>query len=152
MKLKQKIVKVSFLANACHIGSALSCADIIQEIHKIKNKKDIFIFGKASGVSAYYCYKYPTKKAVEFLKKYPLPNKEAGLPWTGGSIGQGLSVAAGMAIADRKRNIYILLGDGDIQEGQTYEALLFSRQHKLDNLKIYVDRNRLQALGNTEDI
>jgi transketolase len=151
-KLKKKILKSSFLAGACHIGSALSCIDIIERIHKIKKPQDVFIFGKASGVSAYYCYKYPLKKATELLKKHPLASREAGCIWSGGSIGQATSVGAGMALGDRERDAYVLLGDGDMQEGQTYEALLFARQHKLRNLKIYVDRNHLQALGNTEKI
>lgn len=151
-KLKRKILDVSFSVGACHIGSALSCADIIEEIFRKKRKKDIFIFGKASGFAAYLCFKYPLKQATELLKKYPLPAKEAGVPWSGGSVGTGLSVACGMALADRKRNIFCLLGDADIQEGQTYEALLFARQYKLENLKIYIDRNFMQAMGKTEEI
>ncbi len=151
-QIKKKIIKASYHAGACHIGSALSAIGIIEDIYKVKRRKDIFIFGKASGVAAYYCYKYPLKKATELLKKYPLASKEAGCIWSGGSIGQAASVGAGMALGDRKRDVYVLLGDGDIQEGQTYETLLFLRQHKLGNLKIYVDRNHLQALGNTEKI
>jgi transketolase len=152
MNIRQKIIDVSYKAGACHIGSALSCVGIIEEIFNKKRKKDIFIFGKASGVAAYYCHTYPFKKAVEFLKKYPLPSSKAGLPWSGGSLGTGLPVACGMALGNRMRDVYILLGDGDCQEGTFYESLLFARQHKLKNLKIYIDRNHLQALGATEDI
>jgi transketolase len=151
-ELKKKIIKASYKAGACHIGSALSCSDIVEAIYKVKEKKDIFLFGKASGVSALYCYLYPLKKATELLKKYPLPSQEAGCVWSGGSLGMALSVACGLALADRTRRVYILLGDADFQEGQTYEALLFARQHKLFNLMIFVDRNFLQALGRTEDI
>lgn len=150
--LRKKIIIASYGAKACHIGSALSAIDIIVDIFKIKRPKDIFIFGKASGVSAYYCLKYPLKKATELLRKYPLPSKEGGLPWSGGSLGTGLPVACGMALADKKRDVYILLGDGDCQEGTFYESLLFKSQHKLDNLKIYVDSNGLQALGRVQDI
>jgi transketolase len=151
-KLRIKIIKASYYSGACHIGSALSCIDIIVDIYKIKKKKDIFIFGKASGVGAYYCFKYSLKKATELLKKYPLPAKETGLPWSGGSLGTGLPVACGMALGNKTRDVYILLGDGDCQEGTFYESLLFARQHNLTNLKIYIDRNHLQALGITEDI
>ncbi len=152
MNLKTKIILVSYRANACHVGSALSCADIIEDIHKKIKPRDIFIFGKASGVSAYYSFMYPEKKAAALLKKYPLPSQESGCVWSGGSLGMALSVACGFALADRTRDIHILLGDADIQEGQTWEALLFAKQHKLKNLKIYVDRNYLQALGKTEKI
>jgi transketolase len=152
MNLKTKIILVSYQVNACHIGSALSCADIVEDIHKKIKPRDIFIFGKASGVSAYYCFLYPEKKAAALLKKYPLPSQEAGCVWSGGSLGMSLSVACGFALADRTRDVYIILGDADIQEGQTWEALLFARQYKLKNLKIYVDRNYLQALGKTEEI
>lgn len=151
-KLRKKILTASYKAGACHIGSALSCIDIIKDIHQKMRKRDIFIFGKASGVAAYYCYKYPLKKATKLLKRYPLPSNKAGLPWSGGSLGMGLSVACGMAFANRRRDVFILLGDGDFQEGQTYEALLFKNQHKLDNLKIFYDCNGLQAMGKVSDI
>lgn len=103
-------------------------------------------------MAAYYCYKYSLKKATELLKKYPLPSKEAGCIWSGGSIGQAVSVGCGLAIADRTKDVYVLIGDGDMQEGQTYEALLFKSHHKLDNLKVYVDMNKLQACGAVKDI
>ena len=146
MTLRQKIIKVSYKANACHIGSALSCVEIIQSI----GNRNPFIFAKASGISAYYCMKYDEKKAVKLLKKYPLPSKEAGLIWSGGSLGQGLSVACGIALATWKRT-YVLLGDGDLQEGQTWEAIMFASHHGLPVIAV-IDRNRLQALGRTEDI
>jgi transketolase len=71
--------------------------------------------------------------------------------WSGGSLGQGLSVASGLAYADRKRDVYVLLSDGELQEGQTWEALMFASHHKLP-LRVVVDRNGLQALGSTESI
>jgi transketolase N-terminal domain/subunit len=79
MNLRKKILQASLNSGACHIGSALSCVEIIQAIHEIKKEEDVFIFSKASGVSTYYCYKYPIEEATELLKKYPLPSKEAGL-------------------------------------------------------------------------
>jgi transketolase len=157
-KIKKSIIENSYKAGACHIGSALSCSDILIDIYNKLKKDDIFIFSKASGVCAFYSLLaekgfIPHNKVAFYLKKYPLPNKKVpGVTWSGGSLGTGLPVACGMALADRKRNVYTLLGDGDCQEGTFYESLLFARQHKLINLKIYIDRNGLQALGNTEDV
>jgi transketolase len=149
MNIRAKIIEASYKANACHIGSALSCAEIIEAIHSVKGI-DLFLFSKASGILAYYCYLYGVDKATELIKKYPLPSKEAGCIWTGGSLGQGLSVACGLALAGKK--VYCLISDGELQEGQTWEAIMFASHHRLKNLIVVVDRNGLQALGKTESI
>lgn len=151
-KLRKKILLASYQSNACHLGGSLSAIDIIKEIYKKKKKDDIFVFAKASGVSALYCYLYPLKKATEYLKKYPLPAREAGLIHSLGSLGHGLPFAAGLALANKKRNVYVLIGEGDVQEGTFWESILFKRQHKLNNLKIILDNNGLQALGKVKDI
>ncbi len=151
--LRIKIIEASYKAGACHIGSALSCADIIEAVYKVMVEEDIFLFSKASGVSALYCHLYPVKKATEYLKKYPLASKEVpGVVWSGGSLGMGLSVAVGLALGDRQKKVYCLISDGELQEGNIWEAILFAAHHKLNNLIVIVDRNRLQAMGNTEDI
>lgn len=153
MDIRKKILEVSYKAGACHIGSALSCVEILKAIEesRIPEENSRFIFSKASGICAWYCMKYDTDKAIELLKKYPLPSRDTGLIWSGGSLGQGLSVACGLAYADRRKPVYVLLSDGELQEGQTWEALMFASHHKLP-LKIIVDRNGLQALGSTEAI
>lgn len=148
---RAKIIDISYKAHACHIGSSLSCLEALQAILEVKGD-DYLIFSKASGVGAYYALKYNTDKATEFLKKYPLPSKEAGMIWSGGSLGQGLSVACGLALADRKKKVYVLISDGELQEGQTWEAIMFASQHKLKNLIVIVDNNGFQALGKTKDI
>jgi transketolase len=143
--LRDKILKVSYKAGSCHIGSALSCVEILEAL----KGKEPFIFSKASGICAWYCMNYSTKKAIELMKKYPLPSKEGGLLWSGGSLGMGLSVACGIALSGV--NTHVLISDGELQEGQTWEALMFAAHHHLP-LKVVVDRNWLQALGSTEDI
>jgi transketolase len=150
--IRSKIIEVSYRAGACHIGSSLSCIDIIIDIYKKKKKKDLFVFSKASGVCALYSYLYSTKRAIKLLKKYPLASKEAGLIFSTGSLGHGLPFATGLAFSDRSRDVYVLLGDAEMQEGTFYESLLFKNQHNLDNLKVYVDMNGLQALGKVYDI
>ena len=139
MNIRQKILEVSYSSGACHIGSALSCVDILEDLFK---KNGIVIFSKASGLAALYCLKYEKKEAVKLLKKYPV-----GI----GSLGHGLPIAVGMALAG-KTHIYCLMSDAELQEGTTWECLLFKKQHKLDNLLIYVDNNGFQATGRIKDI
>jgi transketolase len=146
--IRKKIIEISYRAKSCHIGSSLSCLEALQAILDVKDD-DYFIFSKASGVAAYYALTEPIDKAVELLKKYPLPSKEAGLAWSGGSLGQGLSVACGIALTGKK--VFVLMSDGELQEGQTWEAIMFAAHYKLPIVAV-IDRNRKQALGDTEDI
>ena len=158
-KIRRKILVASYHAGACHIGSALSCVEILVALYyRILKKEDIFIFSKASGVATLYAILadkgfIPKNEVFKYLKKYPLPNKEVpGILWSGGSLGQGLSVATGLALADRSRRVFCLLSDGELQEGNTWEAILFAAHHKLGNLIVIIDRNKLQACGKTENI
>ena len=151
-ELRKKIIQASYEAKACHISSALSCCDIVEAVYEVKKPEDIFIFAKATGVCALYCYLHP-EKAAEYIKKYPLPSKKVeGIVFSTGSLGQGLSVACGLALADRTRKVYCLISDAECQEGQVWEAIMFAAHHKLSNLICIVDRNFYQALGKTEEI
>ena len=150
-KIRRMIIEASYQARACHIGSALSCVEILIDIDVKMKKDDVFIFSKASGVAAYYCLLsvkgiIPKDKISYYLKNFPLPSREVpGVLVSLGSLGHGLPIATGLALADRNRNVYILMSDAELQEGTTWESLLFKRHHNLDNLKIYVDYNGLQA-------
>lgn len=157
-ELRRKILQTSFEAGACHIASALSCINILISIFNKMKKGDIFLYGKVSGVCAFYVLLaekgiIPEHKIVYYLKKYPLPHKSIpGVVHGIGSLGHGLPVAVGLALADRTRNVWLLMSDGEIQEGTTWESILFAGHHKLRNLKVFVDRNGFQALGKTEEI
>lgn len=157
-QLRKDILNTSYKAGACHLGSALSCVEIVLDIHEKMRKDDIFLFSKASGVATYYCYlahigNFPKEKTAEYLKNYPLPSVEVpGVIHSVGSMGHGLPVAVGLALGDRTRDVHVLLSDGECQEGSTYEAVLFASQHRLTNLHVYVDNNHLQAGGATKDI
>jgi len=158
-KIRQDILEASFKAKACHIGSSLSCVEILVALYsKILKKGDAFIFAKASGAAALYSVLakkgvFSDEKLAFYLKKYPLSSKEVpGVIWSAGSLGHGLPVAVGMALADRKRKVYCLISDGELQEGTTWESALFANHHRLDNLTVIVDRNYLQACGKTEEI
>ena len=158
-EIRISIIENSFKAKACHLGSSLSAVEILVDIYFNKMKKqDIFLFGKASGVAV--CYSVlakrgiiPESKVAYYLKHYPLPSREVpGILHSFGSLGHALPVSCGLALTDRTRKVYCLIGDGDVQEGTTSESILFARQHKLKNLKIIVDKNSLQACGATKDI
>lgn len=158
-QIKSDILNASFESGACHIGSALSCVDILVPLlYGTLSEKDVFLFSKASGVSAYYailCDKghFSKEKLAEYLKNYPLPSTDVpGVIHSVGSLGHGLPVAVGMAFADRTRNVYCLMSDGEVQEGTTYESALFARQHKLTNLFVIVDDNEIQGLNYTSGI
>lgn len=159
LEIKRQILQSSFDAGACHIGSALSCVRIMVELfYKTLGPDDIFLFSKASGVATYYAILadkgyFPKEKIAEYLHNYPLPSKEVpGVIHSCGSLGHGLPVAAGIAYANRDKKVYVLISDGEAQEGTTYETALFARQHQLKNLHVICDYNQIQACGFTYDI
>lgn len=159
LAIKRQILQSSFDAHACHIGSALSCVDIMVELfYKRLKKDDIFLFSKASGVATYYAIlsdlgHFPKEKIAEYLHDYPLPSKEVPqVIHSCGSLGHGLPVATGIAYANRDKQVYVLISDGEVQEGTFWESILFKKQHKLDNLTVIVDWNKYQAMGKIEDI
>jgi transketolase len=157
--IKRDILQASYESKACHIGSALSCVGILVDLfYNTLKPNDVFLFAKASGAAAYYAVLadkgyFSKEKLAEYLKNYPLASKEVpGVVHSVGSVGHGLPVAVGLALADRTRDVYCLISDGEVQEGTTYEAALFARKHKLDNLYVIVDANGLQACGEVKDI
>jgi len=162
-QIRRDVLQASFESNACHIGSALSCVEILVDLFYNKLKEnDIFLFSKASGVATLYCILadkgyFPKEKLVYYLKNYPLASKEVpGIIHSVGSVGHGLSVGCGIALGKKlkkeKGNVYVLISDGELNEGSTYEAVLFVRQHKLNNLFIICDNNGYQACGAIKDI
>jgi transketolase len=175
--IRRKIVRMHYDAQASHIGSALSCVDILValyfEILKIDPKdphnpgRDRFILSKGHAASALYA----TLAARGFfseaiLRQYCIDSgrllghstKDSveGVEVSTGSLGHGLSMSIGMSISAKydKRNhkIYTLLSDGECDEGSVWEAAMFASHHKLDNLIAIIDYNKLQAFGRTNDI
>jgi transketolase len=154
VEIRNKILDISYRSGACHIGSALSCVEILVAIKNKMKNGDFFIFSKASGISAWYSMSEEgNERLAEILKQYPLPTKGiAGIIHSVGSLGHGLPVAVGLAYSNPNTDVYCLMSDGEISEGTTWESLLFANHHGLDNLKIIIDRNGLQACGKTESI
>jgi transketolase len=166
-KLRAKILDLHFKANSGHIGCSLSCIDIMISILKYKEQGDTFILSKGHAASALYTIlneigEIPDKMMDSFYKNgttlpaHPAPRKYASIPFATGSLGHGLPLATGIAKAKKLRKeggiSYVLMSDGETNEGTTWEAAHVAVAHKLDNLIVIIDKNGLQGFGNTTDI
>lgn len=171
------IIESVYSANSGHPGGSLSCADILAVLYfnqmNIDPKKpnaegrDKFVLSKGHCAPALYATLaekgFFEKDELKTLRKFysnlqghPDMNKIPGIDMTSGSLGQGLSIANGMALASKMDNagqrVYCLLGDGEIEEGQIWEAAMTSSKYKLDNLCVIVDNNNLQIDGTIEEV
>jgi transketolase len=176
-KIRVDIIKMTHAAGSGHPGGALSSADIIAVLyfnilnHDPKNPccedRDIFVLSKGHSCPALYSALarsgyFPVEELMTLrklgsrLQGHPHCNALDCLEASTGSLGQGLSVAIGAALGlrlDKKDSrVYCLMGDGEQQEGQIWEAAMSASHYKLDNLCGIVDRNRLQIDGFTKDI
>ena len=145
-KLYRRLLDICYENKLHHLGSYFSCLHIIDEIYKNKKDDDIFILSSGHSVVALYVVleKYYGLDAVELHKKYgdhPKRNEVDKLHCSTGSLGMGITVAVGRALATPNRNVYCLLSDGECAEGSVWESLRFAFENKLSNLKIYVNAN-----------
>ena len=176
--MRADIVRMIAEAGSGHPGGSLSCADILAALyfggvleHDPRNPqwegRDRFILAKGHAAPALYAVLaqagYFPREELATLRKlgsrlqgHPDSNQVPGVEVSTGSLGQGLSVAAGMAaglaLDGRPQTVFALLGDGECQEGQVWEAAMFAAHRGLDNLVAVVDRNCLQIDGNTADV
>ena len=171
------VIEAVYSAKSGHPGGSLSCADILTVLYfnqmnineKEPNAKvrDRFVLSKGHCSPALYSTLarkgyFEKERLLTFrniesnLQGHPDMNKVPGVDMTSGSLGQGLSVANGMALASKLNGdgyrVYCLLGDGEIEEGQVWEAAMTSNKYKLDNLCVIVDNNNLQIDGKIEEV
>lgn len=144
--LKQRILDISYEHNLSHLGSNLSAVDIIDEIYAQKKPEEPFILSSGHAGLALYCVleKYGGRNAEEsFLHHGVHPDRctDCQLDCSTGSLGQGLPIAVGMALADRDRRVWCLISDGECAEGSIWESLRVADEQKLDNLQLYVNMN-----------
>lgn len=176
-EVRKGIVTGVHAAKAGHPGGSLSAADLFTYLYfeemnvDPKNPqdpdRDRFVLSKghtAPGLYATLAHKgyFPVEDLVTLrhigshLQGHPCMQHTPGLDMSSGSLGQGISAAVGMALSAKLRNksyrVYTLLGDGEIQEGQVWEAAMFAGARKLDNLVVIVDNNGLQIDGKIEDV
>lgn len=175
--IRQGVIEGTFNAKSGHPGGSLSAADIIAYLYFARmnvdpsnpswDDRDRFVLSKGHAAPAYYSALalrgfFPfeemknLRKVSSFLQGHPDMKKVPGVDMSSGSLGQGVSVAAGMAFAAKAANkqykVFAVLGDGEIQEGQVWEAAMFAAHRKLDNLTIFVDNNNLQIDGTMEEV
>ena len=138
-----------------HLGGSFSCIEILILLYeKILSKSDKFIISKAHS-SFPLCLILRSKGYNTKLTTHLEIDEKNGIHCTTGSLGHGLPIATGMAFAKKKMKkkgkIFVLISDGECQEGTTWESLLIATKHKLDNLTIIVDYNKIQALSKLDD-
>lgn len=148
-ELEKRIIDISFKYRLSHIGSCLSTINYLDQTYKVKNKDEPFIL--SNGHAGLALYVVLEKYGAEYLfkKNGVHPNRclEDGIWCSTGSLGMGLSVGVGMALADRSKNIYVFISDGECAEGSVWEALRIASDFKLKNLKITCIANGYSALG-----
>ena len=175
--VRQDIVKMVTLAQSGHPGGSLSIVDMLQvlyfDVMRIDPKRphwpdrDRFVLSKGHTVPALYATLaergffpedelWHLRQCGAMLQGNPDMNTTPGIDMTTGSLGQGLSAANGMAMTAKLDGadwrVYVIAGDGEIEEGQIWEAAMSAAQYKLDNLTLFIDHNGLQIDGSNEDV
>lgn len=176
-KIRMGIIEGTYNAKAGHPGGSLSSADLFAYLYDKEMRyradepkwedRDRFVLSKghcAPGLYAALAYKgfFPVEDLKtlrhigSYLQGHPNMNTVPGIDMSTGSLGQGVSVAAGMSKAakymNKDTNVYTLLGDGEIEEGQVWEAFMFAKQYNLDNLCVIIDCNGLQIDGPCSEV
>lgn len=155
-KLKKRILDISYKRNLAHLGSCLSSLEIIKEIYDKKKEDDIFVLSCGhTGLALYSVLedKYEGVDADELFKKCGVhPNRivDKKIHCSTGSLGLGITAAVGFAISNKKRDVYVLLSDGEAAEGSVWESLKFIYENNLNNIHIYVNINGYSALSNVD--
>lgn len=149
-KLRARILELSYEANYSHLGSCLSAVDLIDNIYKTKKTDEKFILSNGHAGIAWYVvlekYGYfKNSKDIKKLNIHPDRNIKYGIHVSTGSLGQGLPIALGMALSDKKKDVYCMLSDGECAEGSIWEALRVASEKKVYNLKIIINANGWSA-------
>ena len=167
-KIRLHALNMTSRAGTSHIGSMLSIADIVAVLfnnilknkpHNLmnKSKRDYFILSKGHAGGIVYAALaekgfFSIKKLETYCKNgstlsgHISHHKVNGVDFSSGSLGHGLSVSCGLALSDRKKRIFNLMSDGELDEGSNWEAILFASHHKLSNLINIIDYNKIQSI------
>ena len=178
LRIKILTMALNAGASSAHIGGALSIVDIISVLFSYKmklnlkknenyNERDRFILSKGHACLAYYAAMNEIgqisdeeiktfEKDNSNLAGHPVKNKNLGIDFSNGSLGMGLSLGIGVAIASSKKKnpceIYVILGDGECNEGSVWEAVMAAPKFNLEKLNVIIDRNNYQQTGANKEI
>lgn len=165
--IRTNILKKTFQAQSSHIGSCFSIVELLAVLYfKRLRKKDTFILSKGHAALALYCTLFekkllPKKELDSYGKNNStlmshVSHKVKNIKFSTGSLGHGLPYAIGKALGekiDRTNNkVYVLVSDGELNEGTTWESLLFASFHNLNNLFIIIDYNKIQSLDFVKNV
>jgi len=179
-QVRRDIIRMVHAAKSGHPGGSLGCADLItalffnilncvpEKLSETGTNEEMFFLSNGHISPVYYSVLarrgyFPVKELGSFrflgtrLQGHPSPNyKLPGIRVASGSLGQGISIAVGAALAKKENHdpnlVYVLCGDGELQEGQNWEAILFAAANKIDNLVLIVDYNQKQIDGSLEEV
>lgn len=175
-EIRKRTLEMVYKAKASHIGGAFSMVDILAVLYSnILNidphkpnweQRDRFLLSKGHAcTSLYVTLALSEFFSVELLNEYGTngtlllshtSNKIQGVELSTGSLGHALPFGCGLALASKRNekyfNTYVLVGDGELNEGSNWESILFAPQHKLDSLVLIVDYNKIQSFGRTNDV
>ena len=145
-KLETRILDISYKKGLSHIGSCLGAVQMIDNTYQVMKPEDKFVLSMGHAALALYVVLEKNGKgdAEELFDKHGVhPNRdlEHGIYCSTGSLGQGLPIAVGMALADRDRDVWVVTSDGELAEGSMWEALRVAGEQRLENLKIAVIAN-----------
>jgi transketolase len=150
MIIQNRIKEISIKHGLSHCGSNLTCADIINDIYYLKKEDETFVLSCGHSSLALYCVLeqyYGLSAEKLYLKHGTHPNRDLNdkIEVSTGSLGMGLGIALGMALADRTKNVYCLISDGESFEGIIWEVANVMYKYNVTNLKVYCNYNGLSA-------
>ena len=151
---RKRILEISFQKQSSHLGSCLSAVDLIDAVYQVKQKDEKFVLSNGHSAIALYVIleKYNLLKSdlIHNLHIHPDRNPAIGIDVSTGSLGQGLPIALGIALANRSKNVYCTISDGECAEGSIWESLRIASEVKLTNLIILVNANGWGAYGSVD--
>lgn len=145
-----RIIDISYKYRLSHISSSLTTYPLLEAIYQVKNPNDLVVLSSGhAGLALYVALEVFEKRDAEALYKlhgtHPHRDPDNGICASSGSLGLGILVAVGLALADRSREVYCVVSDGECSEGSVWEALSFAHIQKLENLHVHVNANGYSA-------
>ncbi len=172
-KIRRKIIKIANRSGSPHVGTCLSCVDILASLYFYKlnlvpwEQRDVFILSKGHGAMALYCtlnekglisdsdlegYYQNNGTLPAHLDRFTSQYIEASTGSLGHGFNLGLGLAYGFKLKKEKRRVYVVIGDGEAQEGSIWEGAMFASKLEVDNFTAILDRNDLQGYGRPSDL